>query len=129
VCGAIGEFDAGSRDEVANGLRDDDFARSRYRCDARSDRDCEAGDLAVVDLALAHVDSDPGFEPDRSDAIDDRLCGADRPGWAVEGREEAIAGGVALLPSEAAELSAHNRVVFGEKVSPSPIADLCDTFC
>jgi hypothetical protein len=52
VCVAIGEFNAGSRDEVANRLRNDDFAWARLRCDASADCDRKTGDLAVMDLAF-----------------------------------------------------------------------------
>ena len=76
--------------------------------DAGTDGDGEPSDLTLVDLAFADVDPDSCFEADRANAVDDPLCCADRAGWPVEGREEAVAGAVALLPAEAAELAAHD---------------------
>ena len=57
----------------------------------------ESCDLAFVELAFAYVDAGSQLEPDLGDTAQDRLGAADRPGRPVERREEAVAGGVALL--------------------------------
>jgi hypothetical protein len=123
VNASIVEADLRSGDEVADGLRDEHLARSGMRRDPGADVDGEPGDLALVELALADVDSDPRFEAERSDAVDDRLRRPDRACRAVEGREEPVAGGVALVAAEPGELPADDRVVAGEQVAPGAVAD------
>src|SRR4029079_2684832 len=54
---AVHERDAGAGDEIADGLRAEDFVRFCARGDPRSDRDRDARDLAVGDRALAGVDA------------------------------------------------------------------------
>jgi len=52
-------------------------------------------------LALPGVDARAHLEPELTNAADECLGAADGPRRAVEGREEAVAGGVALLTTEA----------------------------
>jgi hypothetical protein len=63
VNASIVEADLRSGDEVADGLRDEHLARSGMRRDPGADVDGEPGDLALVELALADVDSDRASRP------------------------------------------------------------------
>ena len=123
---SIGEAETRPRDEVAHCLRDEDFAWAGFRGDAGSDCYREAGYLAVVNLAFSNVNADPRFQSDRANAFDDRLCRPDGPRRPVECDKEAVAGGVALLPSESAELATHDRMMPSEKIPPGAITDLHD---
>src|SRR5579862_1986734 len=62
-------------------------------------------------------------EAEFGDVGDDCLRTADGPRRAIEGREEAIAGGVELLSAETGELASHDRVVLREQVAPLPVAE------
>ena len=66
----------------------------------------------------------PDLEAERAHAGADRARGADGPGGAVEGGQEAVARGVDLAPAEPRELLAHQRVVRLEQVAPAPVAQL-----
>ena len=77
-----------------------------------------------MELALADVEAGADLEAERAHAGDDRLGGADRPRGAVEGCEEAVSGGVALVAAEARELSADQRVVLCKHVAPGTVAKL-----
>jgi hypothetical protein len=52
---AILEFESGAGDEILDRARDEHFAGSSERRDARADRDSDAGDLVVADLAFTGV--------------------------------------------------------------------------
>ena len=90
--------------------------------------DRDAGELAVVELALARRECPIArLQAERLESVDDRLAAPDRARRPVEGGEEAVAGGVALLPAEPAELAPHERVVTREQVAPgaSPSSAAC----
>ena len=121
------EFEAGAGDEVAHGPGDEHLARMSKRGDTCSDADCDAGRLAIVELALADVDPDSGVEPQVAKAGEDRLAGTDRPRGPVEGGEEAVPSGVALLAAEERQLPAYKRMVAGEQLPPRLIAERRDS--
>ena len=62
------------------------------------------------------------LEPERMDALDDRLSAVNRPGRSVEACEEAVTRGVHLLAAEANELPSHELVVPLQQVAPSTVA-------
>jgi hypothetical protein len=74
-----------------------------------------------VELTLADVDACEWRQAEWLDARDDRLRGADGAGRPVEGGEEAVACGVALLAAEACELPADERVALREQISPAAV--------
>ena len=76
-----------------------------------ADRNGQAGDLSVVKLALAGVDASAHLETEITYAVDECLCTTNGPRWAVEGSEEAVARSVALLATEASQLSADDSMV------------------
>jgi len=93
---AIGELDARSGHEIFDGLRDEDVARSGMRSDSCADRNGDTGNLSVHDLSLAGMQTGPELESQLGNRVADGARAADRPGRAVEAREEAVACGVQL---------------------------------
>ena len=61
----IVEVDAGTYDKVLDGLGHQRLARPRQRCNAGSDVDGEAADVAAADLALAGVQPGVNLEAER----------------------------------------------------------------
>src|SRR3954469_11553679 len=59
VFAAVGHLEAGSDDEVLDGLRDQHFAGVGEGGDARADVDREPADVTADPLDLAGVQSDP----------------------------------------------------------------------
>jgi hypothetical protein len=57
---------------------------------ARSDRDCNPGDLAVHDLALARVHSSPYLEAEVGHGVPNCAGAADRADGTVEAGEAAV---------------------------------------
>jgi hypothetical protein len=66
---------------------------------------------------------DPGTYPhaDLLEPVDHRQRGTDRPGGAVERREERVAGRVHLGPAETVELTAHDGPVALERALPAVV--------
>src|SRR5204862_5693863 len=94
------------------------------RAATRPDHDGEPGHFALVQLALADVNAGPDLQAELVHSLDDRLGAANRPGWAVEGREEAVAGGVPLLAPVPSQLAPHERVVPLEHLAPRAVSEL-----
>src|SRR5207344_509465 len=105
------------------------LARIRASCDARTDVDGDAGHLPVGELDLSGVQPGPDVQSERTHGLDDRARAPDRPRRPVEGREEAVARRVDLVPVEARELVANGRVVLLEEVAPPTIAELRGERC
>ena len=124
---AMVEAQARSHHQVLDRARHEDLARAGGRGDPRADVDGDPAYLGSGQLALAGVQAGPCLHADRADRGADRLAAADRPGRAVEHREEAIAGGVDLAAAEALELAAHERMVTLEQAVPALVAELCRT--
>ena len=122
---AVFEEEPGAGDQILDRLRDEHLACAGGGGDPGADRDGQAGDFPVVKLALAGVDACADLEAEFAHGFGDRLGASDRAGGAVEGREEAVAGGVALLAAEADQLSADKSVVTLEQIAPSTISELC----
>jgi hypothetical protein len=69
------------------------------------------------------VDSRPDFEADPAQVLADGHRALDGTSCAVEGDEEAVASGVHLAATEAADLFADDRVVFGQHLAPAVVAE------
>ena len=77
-------------------------------------------------LHLARVDAGPDVEPERPEGVPDLDGTADRAGRPVERGQEAVPGGVELLPGEASERTADRRVVLVEQGSPARVPEILD---
>ena len=120
---ALVELKARAGDEILHRLRDEHFSPARQSRDARADRDGDAGDLALVQLALARVDARANLEPELAHAVHDRVRAANRPRGPVERREETVAGGVLLVAAEPGQLAPHEGVVPVEQLPPGVVAE------
>ena len=108
---AVFEEEPGASNQILDRLRDEYLVRSGGGGDSGADRHGQACHLAVVEFALAGVDARAQFESEIANALDECLGTANGPCRAVEGREEAVAGGVALLATEAGQLTANQSVM------------------
>src|SRR5437588_1345324 len=124
VCAAFGELEARAGYEVADGAGNEHLAWVGEGGDAGTDVDGHTGGLGVVQLTFADMDADACLQPEGLEPRDDRLGGTDRACWTVEGGEEAVARGVSFLAMEAAQFAADERVVGGEQISPTAVAEL-----
>jgi len=80
-------------------------------------------DLLVGSLGLSDVQARPNRDAQPGDCRDDRIGGAHRLGWLIEGGEEAVSGGIELSAAEPAELSANRSVVGRYKPLPRPVPE------
>src|SRR6185437_14383188 len=115
---AVLESQARAGDEVFDGLRDEHLARPGGSGDACPDRDGQARNLAVVELALARVDTGAHLESESMHAFHDGLRAADRARGAVERCEEAVACSVPFFAAEPPELPADERMMLVEELPP-----------
>src|SRR6266545_5142480 len=122
VLAAIVEGEAGARHEILDGLRYEYLGGPGVSCHARPDCHAEAADLAVDQLALAGVRSRSYLDTQiaylRGDLKGAAYC-ACRP---VEGRVEAVAGGVDLDAPPAPQGVAHDRMVLMHQRLPPRVA-------
>jgi hypothetical protein len=86
--------------------------------------DCDASHFVTDQLALPGVKSGADLESERPDCVPDGEAASNASGRAIEGREEAIAGGVDLSPTIALQLLADRSVMPLEKVGPWAVTQL-----
>jgi hypothetical protein len=82
-----------------------------------------ADELVVQDLPRARVNADAYLDSQRLSGVNDRLGDAQRPRWAVEGGQEAVAGAVDLAAAEPGQFVADQPVVLGHQVPPSAVTE------
>ena len=94
---ALGRFAAGGAErdrrpehDIADGLRDEDFAAAGEVGDSTGDLDGDPTDFVTGDLALTAVQAGPGLVPGCAQLVNDRGCAANRPSGTVEGRHEPL---------------------------------------
>src|SRR5262249_18371576 len=88
VHAAVLERDLGAGDQILDRAGDKDLAALRLRCDARADRNGDAGGLRSHQLALARVQADPDLELERAYIVRQRPRALDRSSRTVERGEE-----------------------------------------
>ncbi len=96
VLSPIGEGEAASRDEVLDGLRDDNLTRAGDAVQARADGDCQTARLPVDDLAFADVDAGSRLDAEATDTLGNLMSAVDGARWPHEAGEEAVARRVVL---------------------------------
>ena len=97
--------------------------RSPRSGDAGADVNREAAQLGAHHFALAGVEPRAHVQAEGRDGVADRAGAAHRARRAIEGGEEAVAGGVDLATAVTFELAADHAVV-RLQVAPRPIAEL-----
>jgi hypothetical protein len=120
---ALAKVETGAGDEILHRARHHDLARSGLRHHARAGVNGDAGDCVIDALALAGVDAGADLEAEASQGVTDAHGAADGAGRAVEGREEAVAGGAYLSPAVTRDLLADGRVVALEKIAPGAVTE------
>src|SRR2546427_6518210 len=93
---AVLELEAGARDEVFHGARDEDLAGLGVCRYAGAGVDGDAHHLAVDELALAGVQAGAYFESELAHGLADRAGTADCAAGSVERGQKAVADGVDL---------------------------------
>ena len=96
---------------------------------ARPDRDGDARDLPLMELALPGVDSGSDLQPKLGDRRVNGMRAADSTRGAVEGGEEAVSRSVPLLAPESGELAPDDGVVCLQKVPPGAVAEFSGALC
>jgi hypothetical protein len=117
------EAQAGARNQILDGARDEHLASRGARRYPGADVDGDASHVVVAhQLALAGVQPRPDFDPQRADAVADGAGAANRPRGAVEGGEEAVPRGVDLSAPMPFELPPHDPVMGVEEGAPWTVA-------
>ena len=123
VKAAIHEPQFGSRDHVSNGGRDEDLARSRQASQASANVNRNAAKPAILEFALAGVETGPNLEAEFDDLVVERARERHRVGRDIERRQEPIARGIDLAPTEPPEPLAEAGMVRPQELGPRPIAE------
>jgi len=69
------------------------------------------------------VNADAYLDSQRLYGVNDRLGDAQRPRWAIEGGQEAVAGADDLAAAEPGQFVADQPVVLGHQVPPSAVTE------
>ena len=108
---AISKCEPGPCEQVFDRPRDDDFATVGYRRHSGTYVHREPADPLSSHLDFASMNPSPDREPDPSQGITHSTGTADSSTRSIEGYEEAVAGGVHLVPPSPCKLAAHNRIM------------------
>src|SRR6266567_1167782 len=108
---AILKTQAGTRDEVAHGARDERFPRIGLRRDACRDVNGNSHDIVPLQLDFASMEAATHRYAERPHRLRNCDGTTHRPCWAVERREKAVAEALDLLAAEAGKLLPHGLVV------------------
>jgi hypothetical protein len=98
VCATVHQGDVGAHDELADGSGGQDVPRSGGRRHPGGDVDGDAADVAVAAFHLAGVQPGPDLDADAAQLVPEGGCTADRSAGPVEGRQDAVTGGLDQLP-------------------------------
>src|SRR5215212_6691851 len=99
VFASVFEGQPGASHQLFDGLRDQDLRRGSCGTYSRPDRYRDASDLPVDRLDLAGVYPCPDLDAERPHGVDDGTRTVNSARRPVEGREEAVPGGVDLHAS------------------------------
>ena len=84
----------------------------------------ESYDFPVCEFAFACVETRTQLQAVLGRGCDDRARTFDRPRWAVEGSEEAIASGVDFFATKACKLAPDELAVACQQIAPTSVAEL-----
>src|SRR2546427_6541160 len=98
------ERDSRARDEVAHRARHEDLAAGGVVSHTSADVYGEAADVVATHLTLARVQPGAHIEAERPAGLTDGVGAADGARGTVEGRQQAVAGGLGLAAAEAVDL-------------------------
>ena len=85
---------------------------------------CDPAHTALAQFDLAGVQPGPDLQADAGQLLPDGSCAADRPAWAIEGGQDAVASGLDESALELLDHAAGELVVHGQDLAPAPVAKL-----
>jgi hypothetical protein len=118
------ERDVAADDEVAHGAGGERSGGTREAHDACPDVRGDPAQAPVNPLQLTEMQPGTDVETEALNGVNRECCRPDRGGRAIEGREEAVAGGVLLLAVMQAELATHDPAKLPNHLAPAAIPDL-----
>jgi hypothetical protein len=92
----------------------------RSGCDVH----CDPAHAALAQFDLAGVRPGPDLQADAGQLLPNGGCAADRPAWAIEGGQDAVASGLDESALEFLDHAAGELVVHSQDLAPAPIAKL-----
>ena len=122
VAASVTERESGTCDEGARRRRHEDVAGTAQRHHAGADDHRDAAELLADLFALAEVDARADLDAELPHRFGGGARASDRGGRFGEAREEAVAGGVQLLTTEALQLSSDDRVMTGDQFLPASVS-------
>src|SRR5206468_10375423 len=117
------ERDSRARDEVAHRARHEDLAAGGVVSHTSADVYGEAADVVATHLTLARVQPGAHVEAERPADLTDGVGAADGARRTVEGRQQAVAGGLGLAAAEAVDLRPGGPI---ERVQERPPAGVTE---
>ena len=106
---AVYERERSTRHELLDRARDEHLVGLGLGGDTRGGVNSDTNELSVRLFAFARVKAGPHFDPQLANGIADAASTADPTCRPVEGRKEAVAGGVDLPAAETSQLPANQR--------------------
>src|SRR5262249_60849358 len=122
VLPALGEGEAGGRDEILDRAGDQDFVGTRQGTDTSGDVNGETGEIVAADFALSRVQARSHIDPEGLGGFGDGPGAMDGARRAVEAGQKPIPGRLDLPPAEAAQFVADCSVVRVQKGAPPLVA-------
>ena len=108
--------------QIFDGARHEDLAGSGMGRDPRADVHRNTAQFRAYPLALARVQPSSDLDPQVMHRTPNRVRASDRPGWAIEGRQDAITNHVNLLSPIAVELPPHKGMIALQEIAPALVA-------
>ena len=118
------ESDAGSINEVLNGVRHQDLPRGRLSSDSCRDMDCDPTDVVTAPHTLTGVQPATNVNTQLLYALGNRRGAQNGPSGAIECRQYAVAGVFDESPLERSDLGTRYLVVACQQLAPPLITKL-----
>ena len=111
-----------SRYQAFDCARDEHFLRPRARCHSGPDMYGDPAYVFAKEFAFAGVQAGPDLQPKLPNGFSSPNGASNRPGRAVEGGQEAVAGRGDLATPIACQLVPHHRPMAVQQISPSTVS-------
>jgi hypothetical protein len=125
----IVEVHSGARDKISDSARDQDLTRLSCRCDACSDVNGDADEIAAALLTLTCMNPQANLKAQLPNMLPDRDRALHGTSGAIKSDEKAIPSCGHLSTTEAADLFSNNCVMLRQNSTPAVVADLCRMTC
>ena len=124
VFAGVFELQPRARGEVFHRGAHENLPGACERADPRADVDREAANVVASEFDLTGVAPGADLQAELADGHAERLGAADGPGGPVEGRQQAVPGGVDVAAPVPFDLPARQVVMLGEEIGPAGVAEL-----